>query len=115
MSRVRRLRVGERDRSPIPPGVWDGATAGAGPATAPKGSGMSPDAAGGQKSQFLIGANGEQRGPRLVARTLFREMQRSGFTHGQVLAVADELLGCLCAVARSRDEARPQGPDGAGG
>jgi len=75
---------------------------------------MSLDAAGGQKRQFLVGANGEQRGPRLVARTLFREMQRSGFTHGQVLAVADELLSCLCAVARSRDEARPQGPDGAG-
>ena len=76
---------------------------------------MSLDSAGGQKSQVLIGTNGEQRGPRLVARTLFREMQRSGFTHGQVLAVADELLGCLCAVARSRGEAKPQGPGGAGG
>ena len=75
---------------------------------------MSVDSAGGQKSQFLLGANGDQRGPRLVARTLFREMQRSGFTHGQVLAVADELLGCLCAVARSREEGRPQGPDAAG-
>jgi len=112
---VRRVRLGERSRCPIPPGVWDGATAGAGPATAPKGSGMSLDFAGEEKRQFLIGANGDQRGPRLVARTLFREMQRSGFTHGQVLAVADELLGCLCAVARSRDEARPQGPDRAGG
>jgi hypothetical protein len=76
---------------------------------------MSVESAGGQKSQFLLGANGDQRGPRLVARTLFREMQRSGFTHGQVLAVADELLGCLCAVARSQGEARPQGPDEAGG
>lgn len=76
---------------------------------------MSLDSAGEEKRQFLIGANGDQRGPRLVARTLFREMQRSGFTHGQVLAVADELLGCLCAVARSRDGARPQGPDGAEG
>jgi len=76
---------------------------------------MSLDSAGGQKSQFLLGANGDQRAPRLVARTLFREMQRSGFTHGQVLAVADELLGCICAAARSRDEARPQGPDEAGG
>ncbi len=75
---------------------------------------MSLDAAGGEKSQFLVAANGEQRGPRLVARTLFREMQRSGFTHGQVLAVADELLSCLCAVARSRDGERPQGPDGTG-
>ena len=111
---MRRVGLGERDRCPIPPGVWGGATAGTGAATAPKGSDMSLDAAGGQKSQFLVGANGEQRGPRLVARTLFREMQRSGFTHGQVLAVADELLSCLCAVARSRDEARPQGPDGAG-
>jgi hypothetical protein len=75
---------------------------------------MSLDSAGEQKRQFLMGANGDQRGPRLVARTLFREMQRSGFTPGQVLAVADELLGCLCAVTRSRDEARPQGPDEVG-
>ena len=75
---------------------------------------MSLDSARGKQSQFLFGANGEQRGPRLMARTLFREMQRSGFTHGQVLAVADELLGCLCAVARSRDEAPPRGPEGAG-
>jgi hypothetical protein len=76
---------------------------------------MSLESAGGQGSHLFLGTNGDQRGPRLVARTLFREMQRSGFTHGQVLAVADELLGCLCAAARSRDEARPQGPDKAGG
>jgi hypothetical protein len=75
---------------------------------------MSLDSAGEQKRQFLMGANGDQRGPRLMARTLFREMQRSGFTHGQVLAVADELLGCLCAATRSRDEAQPQGPDAVG-
>ncbi len=112
---MRRVRVGERGRRPTPLGVWDGATTGGGSATAPKGSGMSVDSAGGQKSQFLLGASRDQRGPRLVARTLFREMQRSGFTHGQVLAVADELLGCLCAVTRSQGEARPQGPDEAGG
>jgi hypothetical protein len=76
---------------------------------------MSVESAGGEKGQYFLGAKGDQRGPRLVARTLFREMQRSGFTHGQVLAVADELLGCLCAVARSRGEAKPQGPGGAGG
>jgi hypothetical protein len=76
---------------------------------------MSPDSAGKQKRQSLVGANGDQRGPRLVARTLFREMQRSGFTHGQVLAVADELLGCLCALARSRDGRQPQGPDASEG
>jgi hypothetical protein len=76
---------------------------------------MSVESAAGKKGQYFLGANGDQRGPRLVARTLFREMQRSGFTHGQVLAVADELLGCLCAVARSRGEAKPQGPGGAGG
>jgi hypothetical protein len=45
-------------------------------------------------------ANG--RGARLVARTLFKEMQRSGFSQQEILAVADELLGCLCA---SRKEA----------
>lgn len=111
---MRRVRVGERDRHPIPLGVCGGAIPADGPATAPKGSGMSLDSPGDQKRHFLLGANGDQRGPRLVARTLFREMQRSGFTHGQVLAMADELLGCLCAVARSRDEAQSQGPDGAG-
>lgn len=111
---MRRVRVGERFRHPIALGIWGGVTAASGLAPSAKGSGMSLDSTGEQKRQSLIGANGDQRAPRLVARTLFREMQRSGFTHGQVLAVADELLGCLCAVARSRDEARPQGPDGAG-
>ncbi len=55
-----------------------------------------------QGSWLLEGTGSDARGARLVARTLFREMQRSGFTHSQVLAVADELLGCLCATARSR-------------
>gem|GEM_PF-3333550 len=112
---MRRVRLGERNRHPIPLGVWGGATASGGWATVPKGADMSLDSAGEQKRHSLIGANGDQRAPRLVARTLFREMRRSGFTHGQVLAVADELLGCLCAVARSRNGNRTQGKDGAGG
>lgn len=60
-----------------------------------------------QGSWLLEGTGSDARGARLVARTLFREMQRSGFTHSQVLAVADELLGCLCATARSRGEPSP--------
>lgn len=56
-------------------------------------------------SGLLDGAGTGGRGARLVARTLFREMQRSGFSHGQVLAVVDELLGCLCAKVREREEA----------
>ena len=58
---------------------------------------LAPDHA--QGSRLLEGAERDGRGARLVARTLFQEMQRSGFTRGQVLAVADELLGCLCATA----------------
>ncbi|MEK6715860.1 MAG: hypothetical protein AABZ16_00025 [candidate division NC10 bacterium] len=57
------------------------------------------------ESRLLDGAGADGQGARLVARTLFREMQRSGFTHGQVLAVADELLGCLCATVRGREAA----------
>jgi hypothetical protein len=68
--------------------------------------------------RLLEGAGMDGRGARLVARTLFREMQRSGFTHRQVLAVADELLGCLCGTARPREEAGPPTeswePDGTG-
>ncbi|MBI2114309.1 MAG: hypothetical protein HYT85_04380 [candidate division NC10 bacterium] len=56
-------------------------------------------------SRLLHGVGADGQGARLVARTLFREMQRSGFTHGQVLAVADELLGCLCATVRGREAA----------
>jgi hypothetical protein len=66
--------------------------------------------------QEAAGADG--RGPRLIARTLFKEMQRSGFTRYQVLAVADELLDCLCA-SRGQTEAAPAPldnwePDGTG-
>ena len=71
-----------------------------------------------QGSSLLEGAGRNGGGARLVARTLFREMQRSGFTRGQVLAVADELLGCLCATAGSREQpAAPSEswePDGTG-
>ncbi len=56
-------------------------------------------------SPLLEGAATDGRGARLVARTLFRELQRSGYTNHQVLAFADELLGCLCATVRSREEA----------
>lgn len=51
-----------------------------------------------QTAGLLEGSGADGRGARLIARTLFREMQRSGFTHQQVLTVADELLGCLCAT-----------------
>jgi hypothetical protein len=57
-----------------------------------------------QTSWIMDAARSDGKGARLVARTLFREMQRSGFTHEQVLAVADELLGCLCATVRSGEE-----------
>lgn len=66
---------------------------------------MSPALDRAQGSSLLDGRGHDGRGARLVARTLFREMQRSGFTHSQVLAVADELLGCLCATARSGGKA----------
>jgi hypothetical protein len=66
---------------------------------------MNPASDRPQGSWLLDGAGTDGRGARLVARTLFREMQRSGFTHRQVLAVADELLGCLCATTRGREEA----------
>ena len=69
-------------------------------------------------SRLLEGTGRDGRGARLVARTLFREMQRSGFTRGQVLAVADELLGCLCAATGTREEpVAPEDswePDGTG-
>lgn len=51
-------------------------------------------------SRLLEGAGTDGQGARLVARTLFREMRRSGFSHREVLALADELLGCLCATVR---------------
>ena len=69
-------------------------------------------------SSLLEGAGRDGGGARLVARTLFREMQRSGFTRGQVLAVADELLGCLCATAGSGEQPTAPSeswePDGTG-
>jgi hypothetical protein len=64
-----------------------------------------------QATWLLEAAGSDGRGARLVARTLFKEMQRSGFTRHQVLAVADELLGCLCATA-GRSEAEKTPPDG---
>lgn len=58
-----------------------------------------------QGSRLLEGAGADGQGARLVARTLFRELQRSGFSHSQVVAVVDELLGCLCATVRGREAA----------
>lgn len=71
------------------------------------------------RATWILEAAGEDgRGARLIARTLFKEMQRSGFSHHQILAVADELLGCLCAKAEVATLQEPSAdswePDGTG-
>lgn len=52
-----------------------------------------------------LGSHAE-KGARLVARTFYRELRRAGFADRHIMAVADELLGCLTASLR---EVRRQG------
>ena len=42
-------------------------------------------------------ASEPKRGARLLARTFYRELRRAGFADRDIMAVADELLGCLVA------------------
>jgi len=45
-------------------------------------------------------ASHAEKGARLVARTFYRELRRAGFADRHIMAVADELLGCLTASLR---------------
>lgn len=38
-----------------------------------------------------------KKGARLIARTFYRELRRGGWTDADIMAIADELLGCLIA------------------
>ncbi len=38
-----------------------------------------------------------KKGARLIARTFYRELRRGGWTDADIMAIADELLGCLGA------------------
>lgn len=40
------------------------------------------------------------KGARLVARTFYRELRQAGFADRDIMAIADELLGCLTATLR---------------
>jgi hypothetical protein len=42
-------------------------------------------------------ASEPKKGARLIARTFYRELRRGGWTDGDIMAIADELLGCLIA------------------
>lgn len=109
---MRGVRLGERRGHSIPLGVGGGSFEVRRIPAIPRGALMSLASERLQGNWLLDGAGTDGRGARLVARTLFREMQRSGFTRGQVLAVADELLGCLCAAAASAKEATKPGDPG---
>ncbi len=38
-----------------------------------------------------------KKGARLIARTFYRELRRAGWADQDIMAIADELLGCLLA------------------
>ena len=40
------------------------------------------------------------KGARLVARSFYRELRQAGFADHDIMAIADELLGCLAATLR---------------
>ncbi len=41
-----------------------------------------------------------EKGARLVARTFYRELRGAGFGDREIMAIADEMLGCLTAHLR---------------
>lgn len=46
-----------------------------------------------------------EKGARVVARSFYRELRRAGYAEREIMAIADELLGCLVVSLR---ECRPK-------
>ena len=45
-------------------------------------------------------ANRPDKGARLIARAFYRELRRGGYGDRDIMAIADEMLGCLTAHLR---------------
>lgn len=62
----------------------------------------------------LAGGVPDPKSARILARSFYRELRESGFTHNQILAASTELLDLVTRDLRGEDDERTDGPGGNG-